>query len=79
MTTSSAVRHGITLTDWKTQVGSSHWSGRLTRPSVGRISPPSRASKVDFPLPDGPTSAISEPKGSSAERCRNNQGPLPKR
>src|SRR5580698_7838817 len=90
MTFSSAVRAGMRWNDWKTKPTRCARSrarpsssscvrsvpSRSTRPVVGRSSPASRASKVDLPAPDEPTTATDSPAAMSRETpCTIVRGP----
>src|SRR5581483_11412015 len=41
-----------------------------TRPLSGRVSPPRRYNRVDFPLPEGPTTARNSPRSTTNDTPR---------
>ncbi len=49
---------------------------RVTSPATGRSSPVSAASRVDLPLPDGPSTAVMLPCGTCRETSRRIVRPL---
>src|SRR5579872_3488577 len=90
MTFSSAVSAGMRWKDWKTNPtrcarsrARPSSSSRVkscpssrTRPLVGRSSPASSASSVDFPAPEGPTMATDSPDAMSIDTsCTIVSGP----
>jgi hypothetical protein len=69
MTLSSAVRHGRSEAFWnamptKLSGRSTTWLATFTLPAVAGQSPVTTFIKVDFPQPEGPTTATNSPCGT---------------
>ena len=52
-------------------------TGIRTVPAAGAVSPASTRSRVDLPTPDGPTTAVKEPRSSSAVKPDSTGGAAP--
>ena len=57
-----------------------YWPNTSTEPAAGGSSPVSAASRVDLPLPDGPSTAVMLPRGTSSDTsCRMVRPPRSRR
>lgn len=80
-TLSSTRRQGSRRASWKTRATGrrpvSDLTGIRTVPAAGAVSPASTRSRVDLPTPDGPTTAVKEPRSSSAVKPDSTGGAAP--